>query len=131
MLASCPRNIRRLAFKLIGLAPFLLATAAVMAQAQEFDWIRHIGTNRDDQVYAVALSLSGVYVGGKTIGIFPGETGVLNDVDAFVARFDNAGNQLWAHQFGSVAVAGDAVMGMAADATGVYTVGITNGSLPG
>ena len=120
----------RLVFAFIGLALVLPAPSGV-AQAQTFEWVRQFGTSRDEQVNAVALSLSGVYVGGNTIGVFPGETAVLNDVEAFVARYDNAGNQLWAHQFGSVAVASDAVRGMAADATGVYAVGITNGSLPG
>lgn len=130
MLASCPRSGVRAAFKSSVWAYVLALFASTAAQAQVFDWVRHVGTNRDDQVNAVALSLSGVYVGGNTIGIFPGYAGTLNDVDAFVARFDNAGNQLWVQQFGSVAVANDAVMGMAADATGVYAVGTTNGSLP-
>lgn len=131
MLTSCPRVGGRVAFKLIEWTSALALLASTTAQAQVFDWVRHVGTDRDDQVNAVALSLSGVYVGGNTIGIFPGETGVLNDVDAFVARFDNAGNRLWVQQFGSVAMATDSVIGMAADATGVYAVGTTNGSLPG
>jgi uncharacterized protein (TIGR03437 family) len=131
MLACCLRAVRCSSFKLLGLALAAALSPSAEAQDPTFEWVRHVGTNRDDQVNAVAVSLSGVYVGGNTIGIFPGETGTLNDIDAFVARFDNAGNLLWAHQFGSAAVATDAVMGMAADATGAYAVGTTNGSLPG
>jgi hypothetical protein len=131
MLASYPRPVRGAAFNLIGWASALALSTSVAAQAQVFDWVRQFGTTRDEQVKAVALSLSGVYAGGNTIGIFPDYAGTLNDVDAFVARYDNAGSQLWVRQFGSTAVASDAVMGMAADATGVYAVGITNGSLPG
>src|SRR5262249_37031201 len=75
---------------------------------------------------------SGVYVGGNTIGIFPGQTAAgESDIDAFVARYDNAGNQLWVRQFGSTTVASDAVTGIAADATGVYAIGWTNGALQG
>lgn len=131
MLVPFFRHLRRLPLLSAGLALALLPLGPVILQAQEFDWVRQFGTNRDDQVNAVALSISGVYVGGNTIGIFPGEPGVLNDIDAFVARFDNAGNQLWVKQFGSAAAATDAVKGMAADATGVYALGTTNGALQG
>jgi uncharacterized protein (TIGR03437 family) len=111
-------------------ATFLIAPSLV--QAQNFAWVRQFGTDRDEQVNAVAASASGVYVGGNTIGVFPGEASAgLNDVDAFVARFDNAGNRLWVRQFGSTAVAADYVYGVAADSTGVYAVGTTRGALPG
>jgi uncharacterized protein (TIGR03437 family) len=125
--SPCPRSV----FRLIVPPLALLLLQSVAAYAQDFDWVREFGTNRDDQVNAVAASLSGVYVGGNTIGIFPGQAGTLNDIDAFVARYDNAGNQLWVRQFGSTTVESDTVQGIAADGTGVYAVGSTNGGLPG
>src|SRR5258705_12728441 len=73
-----------------------------LSHAQDFVWVRQFGTSRDDQVNAVAASPSGVYVGGNTIGVFPGQSSAgANDIDAFVARYDNAGKQLWVRQFGS------------------------------
>ncbi|HEY7680935.1 MAG TPA: hypothetical protein VIC04_10510 [Terriglobia bacterium] len=112
------------------MAFFLLVPA--LAQAQGFAWVRRFGTGRDEQVNAVGVSSSGVYIGGNTIGVLPGQTSAgLNDLDAFVARYDTAGNELWLRQFGSSTVAQDSVQGVAADSTGVYVVGRTDGTLPG
>ena len=100
----------------------------VSASAQSFRWVRQFGTDADDEVNAVAVSAAGVFAGGETTGTFPGQ-GSAGGVDAFVARYDIAGNQLWVRQFGSSA--SDYVYGLAADSTGVYAVGTTNGTLPG
>ena len=95
------------------------------AYAQTIEWERH-----DTEAKAVASSPSGIYVTGDTEGVFPGQPSA-GDSDVFVSRFDNLGNQLWIRQFGSVAVAGDYGTGVAADSTGIYVVGGTEGALPG
>jgi hypothetical protein len=62
-------------------------------------WIRQFGTNDIDNLYSiVADAFGGVYIGGETWGsLFSPLAGV---GDAWLARFDSAGNQLWSSQFG-------------------------------
>ena len=108
----------------------LLSLLPSVAQAQNFVWVRQFGTDSEDQVNAVAVGASGIYVGGSSVGFFPGQTNGGQE-DALVARYDQAGNQLWARQFGSTTVIDDFVFGVAADSTGVYAVGPVLGTLPG
>jgi hypothetical protein len=105
---------------------------SVPALAQTVEWIRQFGTSRVDEGLAVAKGPTGVYVTGKTIGVFPGESSVaLNDIDAFVSRYDEQGNGVWTRQFGSSTMEQDNGTGVATDQTGVYVVGWTDGALPG
>jgi hypothetical protein len=53
-----------------------------------------IGTNRRDEGVAIAKGPTGVYITGNTAGIFPGQTALPNDVDAFVSRYDEQGATL-------------------------------------
>jgi len=93
-------------------------------------WIRQFGTSGDDQNYAACVEdgSGGVYVGGWTSGSLRGLSAGAND--AWLARYDGAGNQLWIQQFGTSV--GDLLFGAAADGSGgVYVTGATRGSLGG
>ena len=62
-------------------------------------WGRQFGTNRTESVYeSVADGTGGVLLAGFTAGNFGGGTG---GQDAFLARYDDDGSQLWVHQFGT------------------------------
>ena len=63
-------------------------------------WTRQFGTNGVDQSFAIAVVGSDVYIAGSTTGRFPKQE-LKGGVDAFVARFDRKGNDLWLEQFGA------------------------------
>jgi uncharacterized protein (UPF0548 family) len=91
-------------------------------------WTRQFGSASDDYAHGVAANASGVYVVGSTVGALPGQASS-GALDAFVVRYDAAGNPVWTRQFGSSAT--DSTTGLAVDATGVYVTGDTMGTLPG
>src|SRR5207253_403756 len=91
-------------------------------------WTSQFGTDDADEATAVAVNGSAVYIAGFTRGALPGQTSAGAD-DAFVRKYDNAGNELWTHQFGTSG--SDQITGLAADASGVYLSGFTGGTLPG
>jgi hypothetical protein len=88
-------------------------------------WARQLGTNLDD--YSFGLSADGfgnVYVAGRAGGNLGGAS--FGGHDAFVAKFDAAGNALWTTQIGY----GSSGLGVSADDSGnVYLVGEVNGPL--
>ncbi|MBI3696887.1 MAG: SBBP repeat-containing protein [Acidobacteria bacterium] len=74
----------------------------------------------------MATGPGAVYVVGETIGALPLQTNQ-GGRDGFVSKFDVLGNELWTRQFGTPAQ--DSPRGVAADATGVYVAGFTDGTL--
>jgi hypothetical protein len=92
-------------------------------------WIRQFGTTSNEGSFAAAPdALGGVYVGGWTLGSLGGSNA--GKKDAWLGRYDGAGNQLWAQQLGTSV--DDAVLAAASDASnGVYLGGMTLGSLAG
>ena len=72
--------------------------------------------------------MGNVYVVGQSVLALPGQS-VAGSTDVFVRKYNSAGNELWTRQFGTPGT--DAAKGIAADATGVYVVGETDGVLPG
>ena len=106
--------------------------SAPLAAAQSQLWIRQLGTGFDDAAFAAAPDASGgVYVGGWTAGNLGGpNAGSWKSTDAWLARYDFAGNRLWLRQFGTDNY--DNVNAAAPDASGgVYATGFTIGSLGG
>ena len=92
-------------------------------------WIRQLGTGADDQLLAATPDFSGgVYVSGNTRGHFGGLNAGFND--AWLARYDSAGNQLWVRQLGTSSNE-DAPAAAPDGAGGVYVSGWTQGSLGG
>lgn len=113
-------------FRLFSAALALLTLLPVSAQVIE--WARQFGTGRVDEALAIAVGPNSIYTGGETFGSFDGFTNA-GGLDCFVTKLDMAGNIEWTRQFGTDS--NDSVKGLAADASGVYVVGFTNGILPG
>lgn len=92
-------------------------------------WIRQLGTLHHDFAYVAAPDAAGgVYVGGRTDLDLGGPWAGL--MDAWIARFDGAGTQLWIRQLGTSG-SDIALSGVADGAGGVYVGGETTGSLGG
>jgi Beta-propeller repeat len=102
--------------------------AAAAAQGDEIQWLRPFGTPFVDGAQSVATDSTGVYVVGPTADALPGRSGA-GSFDAFVRKYDAAGNELWTRQFGTSGF--DEALGVSADASGIYVVGGTEGALPG
>ncbi len=104
---------------------FVFAALAPIAGAQPQAWIRQFGSSGADHARAAAPDGSGgVYVGGDTWGSLSGQNAGLTD--AWLARHDAAGDQLWIRQFGSSAE--DSINAAAADGSGgVFVSGHTSG----
>lgn len=90
-------------------------------------WTREFGSEAGNGARAVALHESGVYVAGGTLGALPGQD-YLEQVDAFVRKYNAEGDVLWTRQFGTPET--ERILAVDADATGVYVAGLTNGSFP-
>jgi subtilisin family serine protease len=89
-------------------------------------WVKDFGTLEDENVRAVTTDNAGnSYIVGHTRG----SLGVRVDgTDAFIAKYDTNGNQVWLRQFGTLA--SDGAYGVALDNAGnVYLTGCTRGSL--
>ena len=107
----------------------LLAFAPFPAQAQNQLWIRQFGTSEEDHATALAPDgAGGVMIAGVTEGRLAGPNAGL--WDAFLARHDDAGNQLWIRQFGTSS--DDYAYALAPDGVGgVIVAGTTEGDLAG
>ncbi len=105
---------------------------AAMAMAEEpypIAWTAQIGTAGSDYGRALAADASGnIYLTGSTEGDFGGPNA--GHVDAFLAKLDASGNELWRRQMGTTRL--DYGCSVAVDASGhSYVSGYTDGSLGG
>ena len=93
-------------------------------------WTRQLGTADLDDSSAVAVATDGsVLISGSTFGAFPGQASAGN-YDAFVCKYDGAGNALWTRQLGTSG--GDHGLGVAVAGDGSVLVGgDVAGALPG
>lgn len=93
-------------------------------------WTRQFGSWERDFARAVAVNDAGdAYVVGDTYGTLPGQVSA-GGYDAFVRRYDPAGNELWTRQFGGGG--GEGAWGVALDGAGnAYVVGTTGAALAG
>jgi hypothetical protein len=93
-------------------------------------WTRQFGGGGGEGAWGVALDQAGnAYVVGTTRAALPGHSPA-GGFDAFVRRYDPAGNEVWTRQFGSEGDEGG--RGVALDARGnVLVVGSTDRTLPG
>jgi len=93
-------------------------------------WTRQFGSSEDDEGQGVALDSAGnAYISGSAKAALPGRSASGLE-DAFVAKFDGRGLELWASQFGSFMT--DMASNVAVDGAGaVYAAGQTWGALPG
>ena len=92
-------------------------------------WMRQLGTSLPDSARAVATDMAGgVYVTGATYSALAGPQN--GELDAWVARYDAAGNLLWSRQLGTPA--SDRVFSAASDGSGgCFIAGQTEGALGG
>ncbi len=97
--------------------------------AGDLQWTRQLGTSTDDASEGVSADGRGsVYISGGTHGSLGGANAGGND--AFVAKYDAAGNLHWTRQLGTSS--NDSSFGVSADGLGnVYISGGTGGSLGG
>lgn len=93
-------------------------------------WSRQLGSNAADYGWGVGSDSQGnSFLVGNTSGVLPGNTRVGN-TDAFIAKYDAAGNRLWVRQFGTALA--DQAQSVAIDADGnAYVGGLTFGDLDG
>ncbi len=97
--------------------------------AQTVAWTQQLGTSEYDWSYGVSADgLGNVYISGSTVGDLAGTNA--GEWDAFVSRYDEAGNLVWTQQLGSSTK--DESAGVSADGLGnVYISGWTYGDLAG
>lgn len=86
------------------------------------------GTDENDYGNGIAVDNGNIYVSGGTEGELPGQT-TAEDTDAFVIKFDLAGNTQWISQFGTEG--SDSANRIILDETGIYTAGLVEDALPG
>jgi hypothetical protein len=91
-------------------------------------WTRQFGTTSTDCAYGISANATGLFVAGCTDGTLPGQT-IAGSADVFVRKYAHSGAELWTRQFGSASI--EEARGISVDATGVYVVGETSGTLPG
>jgi hypothetical protein len=98
------------------------------SQTGQLLWGKQFGTAASDEAAGVALDgLGGVYVAGQTAGALGGPRKGLTD--GYVRKYDAAGNLVWSLQVGTPSH--DQLFDVAADATGVYVTGATQGQIGG
>lgn len=92
-------------------------------------WIEQFGTSTFDELFGVATDVNDdIYLVGWTVGDLGGDNEGL--YDAWLAKYDSDGNQLWIEQFGTSDYEFPA--GVVTDSEGnVYSAGYTLGSLGG
>ncbi len=90
-------------------------------------WVEQFGSAGDDEAYSLYIDRSdNIFVAGYTDGNLAGTNA--GSFDAWVARYDQSGNQIWITQFGTPDR--DELYGVVADDLGnLYVTGITQGSL--
>ncbi|MEZ6191110.1 MAG: SBBP repeat-containing protein [Phycisphaerales bacterium] len=93
-------------------------------------WTQQLGSPSDELGYSVATdALGNAYISGRTLGVLNGNTSAGNH-DAFLAKYDPTGNNLWTRQFGTADW--DTGFSVATDTSGyAYVSGFTNGDLHG
>ncbi len=91
-------------------------------------WARQFGTDGSDIIYAaVPAPNGGVYLAGTTYGtLASGEVG--GWADAFIARYDADGNQIWIHQIGTIGTEEGKALTVTQDGT-VFLAGTTDAEL--
>ena len=122
-------HVRRLWIGGVVLAVGVMATPAWAEDPYELDWASQIGTSGDDVSRSVAVDgLGNAWISGYTDDSLGGSGA--GSYDAFLSKFDAAGNHLWSQQLGTVT--SDRSSSVTVDGLGnAYISGETSGSLGG
>ncbi|MDB9314522.1 SBBP repeat-containing protein [Spirulina sp. CS-785/01] len=89
------------------------------------EWVKQLGTAGEDDAYGIAVDSDGnVYMTGYTSGNLEGENAGGND--AWVAKYDPSGQQLWLKQLGTMGEDESNGIALAPDGT-LYVLGYTYG----
>ncbi|MBN1369055.1 MAG: hypothetical protein JW954_02315 [Dehalococcoidaceae bacterium] len=91
-------------------------------------WERQFGTAGSDYVNSITVDASGIYAAGITFGSFDGYTNQ-GRADAFLVKFDFAGNRLWERQFGTAG--SEFAWSVACHDEDIYVIGYTAGEFAG
>ncbi len=114
-----------------GVFGLVLSACGVAAgdTAYEVEWIRQLGTSGTDYGHGVAVDGAGnVFISGSTDGNLDGINA--GGTDAFLAKYNSAGNLLWTRQLGTSTT--DAALSIAVDSAGnAFISGFTGGDLGG
>ena len=89
-------------------------------------WARQFGTPGIDEVLAIAVDETGVYVGGDTQGALSATAPA--GAHAFIRKYDLDGAEMWTREFGSGRR--EEVLALAAGAGAVYAAGDTTVTMP-
>ena|GEM_PF-3351330 len=94
-------------------------------------WVKQLGTGSDDFSNSVAVDSTGnVYITGYTSGSLGGINAGNDEADAWLAKYDALGNQLFVRQLGTSS--NDFSNGIAVDNAGnIYITGDTSGAFGG
>jgi hypothetical protein len=115
----------------ILLSSLLLCGVSLQAEmAYEMEWVSQFGTSGSEYGDFIATDSSGsLYVCGYTTGVFAGQTGSGPlDLDAYIAKYDSDGNQIWIKQF----ITPNVGKSIAIDSGGnLYMTGVTSSTFPG
>src|SRR5262245_38135633 len=106
----------------------LLAITVRPLEAWDWLWTHQFTSTVAIGAYGGAADGSGTYAAGLYFGTLAG-TPAIGGYDAFVRKIDQSGEEMWTRQIGTASF--DNASGVAADADGAYTAGITCGALPG
>ncbi len=102
---------------------------AVSAADGSLIWSRQFGDGNDlMDVHGVAADATGVYVVGSLYNALLGQTSA-GRRDAFVRKYDLAGDVVWTRQFGTTRI--DAARNVALGGGALYVAGTTNDGLGG
>jgi hypothetical protein len=93
----------------------------------QLEWIRQFGTEDYEWAWGVDTDSQGdIYLGGYTLGNLGGTNA--GSYDAWIAKYDNQGNQLWTQQFGTPG--DDEVFSLKIDSNdNIFLAGYTDDSL--
>lgn len=92
-------------------------------------WSAQLVSSKDDLAQEISADESGLFVSGITNGAFPDHSFAGGLYDAWAAKYDRDGNQLWLKQFGTSGA--DYGYGISASTSGIYVCGTTDGTFTG